>query len=244
MGLGSQFWILSVAHEEEPIRSHVIINHQLTTVSTVLCLGTPGGPPDRADCRKAPVCIYKQYSGNYNFGTFYVSHAPVVHQPLWQPRTRHPQISHLYSLHRDPRQEVHTAAILLMTHGSHSRVYHARFSLWLRIPCSITLWLRHVFLVFSVWSSSWHWRECWLVILWCVPKLYVPVVSSHDSLSCWSRRHLLCDRYVSVSDLYLWPNVLFAAILVWGFIFFYYHLFAVVFACTPGLATGKRTIAL
>lgn len=90
-------------HEEEPIRSYAIINHQLTTVNTVLCLGTPGGRPDRADCRRAPVCIHKQYSGNYNFGTFYVSHTPVVHQPLCQPRTRHPQMSHLYSLHWGPK---------------------------------------------------------------------------------------------------------------------------------------------
>lgn len=58
-----------------------------------------------------------------------MSHTPVVHQPLCQPRTRHPQMSHLYSLHRDPRQEVHTATILLRSHGSHSKVYHAHFSL-------------------------------------------------------------------------------------------------------------------
>lgn len=98
------------------------------------CLGTPGGPPDSANCRKAPVCIHKQYSGNYNLGTFYVSHTPEVHQPLCQPRTRHPQIAHLYSQHRDPRQEVHTATILLMSHGSHSRVYRAHFSLLTQDP--------------------------------------------------------------------------------------------------------------
>lgn len=222
----------------------MIINHQLTTVSTVLCLGTPGGPPDRADCRKAPVCIYKQYSGNYNFGTFCVAHTCGSPTSVTAEELAPSDIPPILTAPGPKARKFTLRYTAKMTHRSHSRVYRARFSLWLRISCSITLWLRHVFLVFSVWSSSWHWRECRLVILWCVPRLYVPVVSLHHSLSCWSRRHSLCDRYVSVSDLYLCPNVLFAAVLVWGFIFFYYHLFAVVFACTPGLATGKRTIAL
>lgn len=216
MGLGSQCWILSVAHEEEPIRSHVIINQQLTTVNTILCLGTPGGPPDSADCRKAPVCIHKQYSGNYNLGTFDVSHTPKVHNLSASRGPGTLRYPNLYSQHRDPRQEVDTATILLMSHGSHSRVYHAHFSLLTQDPmfhyivtssCLLSPFCLEQFLALERVLLASYFVMCPQTV--CACCFFARLL---DSLSCWLLS--LCDRYVSVSDLYLWPNVLFAAVLV------------------------------
>lgn len=102
-----------------------------------------------------------------------------------------------------------------MSHGSHSRVYHAHFSLLTQDPmfhyivtssCLLSVFCLEQFLALERVLAS-YFVTCPQTV--CACCFFARLL---DSLSCWSLS--LCDRYVSVSDLYLWPDVLFAAVLV------------------------------